>query len=467
MSSSRRRRSITVVSASFVALSGASLVPTPATADGAVIGAIDQRPARIGAAWLADELERGLLKGQYLDVEGNVVKFADYGLSIDAAFALDAVDRRPKAVAAITRAIADHVDSYTTGADFGAPEEVYAGATAKALTLATDQDRNPHRFGSVDLVDRMEALVLRGAPVAGRIQDQSAFGDFANVIGQGYAARGLTAVGSPRAGKVTRFLLKQQCDAGWFRLSFTKSLTRNQTCDGRRKSAPDTDATALSVLALVEVSKDPASGDRVDKAIEAAVSWLRDRQRRTGALGGGATTEAPNSNSTGLAGWVFGETGRTAAAKRAATWVRVRQADVAEPCTSQLADQTGAVGYDDAAVKAGRSDGITDATTDQWRRATSQALPALAWAPAGGTASMSAPTGDVAGGSRPRVTVSGVAPGASVCVTRGSNARATHANRAGNASVRVLMPERTTTVTVRAEGADGFLARATVDVRVR
>ena len=463
MSSSFRRRWIATVSVPFVALAGTSLA-VPANAAAANGRAIDPRPARIGAAWLAGELQGGLLKGQFLDSEGNAVEFADYGLSIDAAFALAAVDRRPKAVAAITKAIAKNVDSYTTGADFGTPEDVYAGATAKTLALATDRGRNPRRFGGVDLVARMESLVLRGAPVAGRIQDRSAFGDFANVIGQGFAARGLTAVGSARANKATRFLLRQQCDAGWFRLDFTKSLTADQTCDGRAKSVPDADATALSVLALIEVSKDPGASRRVDRAIKAAASWLHDQQRSNGSLGGGTSTEKPNTNSTGLAGWVFGETGRTTAAKRAATWVRARQADEVAPCTSALVDETGAIAYDKAAVRTGRADGITEGTTDQWRRATTQALPALAWSPAGGTASMSAPTRFVKAGSRPRVTVSDVAPGATVCVTGGKTVRATHANRAGNASVRVLMPTRTTSVTIRAKGAGGLLAKATIDV---
>ena len=50
------------------------------------------------------------------------------------------------------------------------------------------------------------------------------------------------------------------------------------------------------------------------------------RQRADGSFGGGPTTEAPNTNSTGLAAWALGLTGQAAAAERAASWVRGRQA---------------------------------------------------------------------------------------------------------------------------------------------
>ena len=44
--------------------------------------------------------------------------------------------------------------------------------------------------------------------------------------------------------------------------------------------------------------------------------------------------------------------------------------------TGPLSAEVGAIAYDAAAKTLGQSQGITDATSDQWRRATSQAAPA-------------------------------------------------------------------------------------------
>ena len=52
-------------------------------------------------------------------------------------------------------------------------------------------------------------------------------------------------------------------------------------------------------------------------------------------------------------------------ASRAAAWVR------------NLERHNGAIAYDKAAFRAAKKDGITSATRDQWRRATTQAGPAL------------------------------------------------------------------------------------------
>jgi hypothetical protein len=57
--------------------------------------------------------------------------FDDYGLSIDAALALQAVGGHDDVVTAVGQAIRAHYYSYTSGADWGSDDR-YAGATAKA-----------------------------------------------------------------------------------------------------------------------------------------------------------------------------------------------------------------------------------------------------------------------------------------------------------------------------------------------
>ena len=92
----------------------------------------------------------------------------------------------------IREAVAVHINDYITGEAFGDAGSTYAGPTAKALVYAQASGGTPTSFGGVNLVTRLESVT--GA--SGRIADVSTFGDFANTIGQSFAARGLTTAGS-------------------------------------------------------------------------------------------------------------------------------------------------------------------------------------------------------------------------------------------------------------------------------
>ncbi len=277
----------------------------------------DPKPVKAGAGWLSDQVTDGLVHNDQYD-------FDDIGLSIDVALGLDAAGKKATVVKAITKAVGKNVASYTAFAP-----SVYAGPTAKAAVLALSQDKNPHAFGGVDLVTQLEARVATTAPITGRIED--AFdptdefgGDYANVIGQAYAAQALSLVKSAKASSATAFLLAQQCDKGYFRQYFTVDKTRtDQSCQGapRAERGASTDATALAVLALQDVKGSPAK-----KAVKRAVAWLEDTQLTSGGFTDtGKATLAANTNSTGLAGWALGETGATDAAALAAAAVRAQQ----------------------------------------------------------------------------------------------------------------------------------------------
>ena len=83
-----------------------------------------------------------------------------------------------------------------------------------------------------------------------------------------------------------------------------------------------------------------------------------------------------------------------------------------------LGTEVGAIAYDAAARTAGQVGGITDTTSDQWRRATAQAASGLAWDPAApATVTVSAPNRPVKGGNTAKVTITGAAAGERVCVT--------------------------------------------------
>jgi hypothetical protein len=289
--------------------------------------------------------------------------------------------------------------------------------------------------------------VVDSGPAAGRVRDlNNTFGD-TNVIGQAFAAQGFDTAGSPLTNSVTEFLLDQQCTAGYFRLNMAAAAAPVQGCvdADATGSAPDTDATALAVLALRGQSDDTD----VQAALVKATGWLEDTQNADGSFGGGTSTEAANANSTGLAGWALGERGLTAPAAKAAVWVRSRQAAVAAPCTSKVAP--GAIAYDNAALAAGFASGITAATQDQWRRASAQALPVLQWAPAGGAIKPVQPKGFFKAGAKAPISATGLPPGATVCFVVGSKAVPALVNSAGAASASIKLPNGTATRTAKME----------------
>lgn len=325
-------------------------------------------PDDLSARWLSNELTDGL-------VHNDQFGFDDYGLTADTAVALAELGGQRDTLRTIRKALAPRVDSWTTGVDFGS-SDVYAGSTAKAVVVAQKTGANPRDFGGVNLVHRLSARVSDTKSTAGRLQDRSDT-DYANVIGQAFAVQGLVKAGSGKAGTALRFLLKQQCSPGYFRLAFADKDARKQSCDGGDRattSAPDTDVTALAVLSLQAL---PRKTSAVRSAIADSVDWLKRKQQRNGSFGGGVATEASNTNSTGLAGWVLGNAGACRPAARAARWVQRLQVS-GDVSGTPLAGDKGAIAYDRAALRAAEVDGIGSGERDQFRRATTQAAPALA-----------------------------------------------------------------------------------------
>lgn len=431
------RRVAGLVAAPTLVLGALSALPVAS----AQAAAPDPAPVAAGAAWLQSQLTDGLIVNSAFD-DG---PFNDYGLSVDTALALAAVGGHDATVDEVSAAVAANVNAYVGDGT----TESYAGALGKAAVLARTAGDDPGDFGGVDLIDRLEARVSGSAATLGRIQDASTFGDFANTFGQTFAVRALESAGSPEADAATGYLIAQQCDEGFFRQDFTAFDAADQDCDADPAAEASVDATALAVLALLPQDDESEAKD----AIDAAVAWLKGRQDDNGAFASGPDIPTPNSNSTGLAGWALGEAGETAAAERAAAYVRAFQVDETAPCRTALADQEGAVAYDGAALVAGRKDGITVALQDQWRRASVQAVPALRWAP--DSALLPPSISDPAprfyrAGERVTLHASQQVPGDTVCFHLGNRLRTLAPVRLdGSALIRTKLPAGTATRTYR------------------
>lgn len=337
----------------------------------------DSTPSEIAADWIAGELKNGLIVGEF---------GADLGLTIDTGMALSTVSGQGPTVASINTALEPRIGEYIGDGT----KESYAGALAKAAAFARTAKRNPFSYNGVNLLARLEertanvptdpAAEPQAAAIAGRIFDKSESGNFANVVGQSYAVRALTLASSTEAGAARDFLLKQQCASGYFRLNFDKADVPSQSCaEGVAGSQADPDATSLAVINLVESGD---SSPAVQAALAKAGAWLAARQRGSGAIRGGSGTAQINTNSTALGGYAMGLLKNRDAALKAALWVRKNQPVDKYKCRTALTKDTGAVAYRPDRVAAAKTSGIPADARDEWRRATSQAVLGLQFAPA-------------------------------------------------------------------------------------
>lgn len=330
-------------------------------------GAANATPASTANAhtWLKGQLTGGL-------IHNSSYGFDDYGLTADTALALKQLGVSNKKLKTTRKALASHVDDWIRG---GTTTDLYAGSVAKAVVTADALGANPKKFGGANLVKLLQTTVSTSGATKGRIGDVSAYGDYANTLGQALAAQALAADAPKKAEPVVKYLLEQQCSAGYFRLYFADP-TAPQSCnagDPKTTSVPDPDATSSALLSLQSLSH---QSQKVKKAEKKAVRWLRRHQRRNGSFIGGTSTATPNANSTGLAAGALAGAGQCRQARKAATWVAKLQVSK-KKATGALASAKGAIAYDKAALAAAKSAGITVDTQDQWRRATTQAAPAL------------------------------------------------------------------------------------------
>lgn len=429
----------------------------------------DPTPAKLNAAWMVSNLKDGLLETSSV-YEGVTYSGPSVGTSIDLATGLKAVGSQGAALATMTAAIGAQVDGYTSYQD-----AVHANASAKALAFALDQTGSGTLNG-VDLEARLESTVSTTAPTRGRIADQDPtpdewFADYGNSIGQAFAAKALTQLGSAQAADVTDFLLAQQCSTGFFRLNFTADKgAADQTCDGSQPAQPVAQAPDTTALVVQQIAPLSAANPTVRTAVDKAVAWLRTQQKPDGSFVD--PEKGANANTTGLAGNALRLAGDDVAAAKAASWLRSRQ--VVGACEPKMAPETGAVAYDDLGLADGQKHGITDPLDrTQWLVADAQALPALLAAPANAATDAVSLPRFAKVGSTATWTVEGLAAGERACL-RGLNGTDTRtvvgtgAHLTGTITVAAgAQGLSLTTATTTATGVVTGLAPTTLKVKAK
>lgn len=304
--------------------------PAPGVLDG-------QAAARLAGDFLARELAAA--PGGILQSFG----YPDVGLTIDAILALDTAGVGQDSAAAATSAVAGSLGSYL-GPDFG--DELYAGATAKALLLAIAQGQDPTTFGGFDLPTLLDGREQQD----GRYTDLSQWGDYSNTIGQSLAIIALGRFDGTYSGAAVDFLLAQQCEDGGFRID-----------PDAEDCVSDVDASAFAVQALILAlgPEDPQNVQALDYLAALAVA--------DSTVSRAATLQ--NANSAGLVAQALFLGGRIDEAVSLMTFLM----DLQLLCDAGEAVQ-GAIAFDQAAYDERLGQGAAAASTDQDRRATAQAV---------------------------------------------------------------------------------------------
>ncbi|HST64604.1 MAG TPA: LPXTG cell wall anchor domain-containing protein [Mycobacteriales bacterium] len=271
-------------------------------------------PTDAAAGWLAGQLT----DGSHVELDfGDGVTFPDQGLTLDAVLAFAAAGSgADNATAGMA-----WLGSGTLATDYFGDGTSFsdAGRLAKVAYAALVTGADPHDVGGVDVLGRLASQLTP----SGRYSDLPADQDLSNAFGQSFALLALARTPDGMPASAISFLAGSECPGGGFPLNY-----------GTPTCLPDTDATAMVVQALGLPGGDAAAAAR-------GVAWLVSQQNADGSFNGTVTTDAPNTNSTGLIAQALTAAGRTDEAAAAVAWLRARQLG----CTAPV-EQRGAVAYD-------------------------------------------------------------------------------------------------------------------------
>ena len=301
----------------------------------------------------------------------------DYGLSVDVALALNGVGAEGTTVQAISDRLASHIGDYTVP---GLRDGDVGRQHRQGGRAGPGRRGDPTSYGGKDLVAQLEDTV--GGPRAGRGADpgrRRPAREECRRLRQrdrpGVRRHGPRRRGQRRGRRRDRLparpaVLRRLVPA---RLRRRRGAS-DQGCDGDKSSKPDLDATAFAVQAL-SADDSAQAASRVD----AATPGWRSSRPRTARSGAAARPPDAEQQQHRPGRDRAGATGRhRGGGEGRRLGVRAPDRATARPPTRPT---SGAIAYDDAAQPAAEKKGITAKTSDQFRRATAQALPVLQWLP--------------------------------------------------------------------------------------
>ncbi|MFF2119235.1 prenyltransferase/squalene oxidase repeat-containing protein [Kitasatospora sp. NPDC058184] len=237
-----------------------------------------------GSAYLTDPAR--LIDGHYYE---GFPAFADFGLTIDGAYALAATGTDDAAL----RRIVDFLDqqgkdaSERTVNDWTAIGTEYAGggSIGKEALLAEAVGRNPRDFGGHDLIAALAALVCAKADATIGCAAPGNYAYATSVFSQALAVMAQLRAGESTGAAPAIAYLKglQHPDGSW------PSLIP-ATGDS------DVDSTAMAVMALALVP-----GDEAARAVDQGLGWLAARQLPDGGFPG-ASGDSTNSAALAVQG---------------------------------------------------------------------------------------------------------------------------------------------------------------------
>ncbi|MFI6638662.1 prenyltransferase/squalene oxidase repeat-containing protein [Streptomyces sp. NPDC050504] len=218
--------------------------------------------------------------------------FADYGLTIDTAYALAATDRNR----ATLRDIVDFLDkggrdgtgrSIHNWTGVGDAKHLSSGSLGKTALLAQVVGRDPRAFGGKDLIEGLSSAVC-AAPSSGKDRSCAAKGAYRNVLSVFSQSLGIMAQYRAGEGEAARepvaYLEGLQHPSGaWPSLIPT-------TGDS------EVDSTAMAAMAL-----DLVPGERSRAAVDRALAWIAGRQLADGGFPG-ASGNSVNSAALAIQG---------------------------------------------------------------------------------------------------------------------------------------------------------------------
>ncbi|WP_329100942.1 cell wall anchor protein [Micromonospora sp. NBC_01699] len=438
---------VTLVGIVTAVVAGVGPLSSPRAAEAAP-DPVAAQAAELAADWLTGQL-----------VDGGLPGFAgtDWGLTIDALFALQATGTQPAAVTQITEAVAANGDGYAVFRD-GDLAYRDGGSTAKVLAAAAAGGEDGTDFGGDNWRQRTLDLVFgaEDGPMNGWLHDDYA----GSLMGENMFGQSLAVLGLARSGGVPQpvvdFLVTQQCPGGGFRL-YPGAGGTSCAEDPEDNRIPDVDTTGMVVQALIAAERAGATG--TSEPVAAATDWLRSVQAENGSFNGSVVTDYPNTNSTGLGGQALAAAGDTDAAGNAAEFVVAQQLTAANG--GAAAAHAGAIAYTPESFASAVASGIEEFALDQWRRATTQAILGLTQVPLGeigaddGTGPT--PTASPTGSATPSPTVSATSSGGPSQSPTGNPSQTPSSTPGPSGSVTATPTSAPATTTAPPNGAGGNL----------